>query len=145
MAWTTLTTAEITGMLTSAEVSAIRSHMPAGLSDPMEEALDHAVREVRGYVMTKRRLAAGMTVPDELRRTTLIIARHHVLSIIPSGALMTEGRRKDYDDAIAQLRAVARGEFGIEEAEVPVQPASAPATSAVVSASTGLTRRQVVI
>lgn len=143
MAWITPVTADLSAILAAPEISVLRTLVQDGQSDPVEEALASAIREVRGFIMSRRRLEAGLTVPEELKRVTLILARHTLISRIPDGRLVTEGRRAEYADALTLLRSVARGEFGFEESSAPVTPASAPATAKIIQASSGLQRSQV--
>ena len=142
MAWVTPTTDDLAAVLSSVESRVLSSFIAAGQADPAPAALENAVREVRGYIIAKRRVAAGLTVPEELLRATLTIARHTLISRLPDERLRTEARTSDYQDAIALMRRVASGEYGFEEAESGATQA-APASSTIVSKSTGYRRKDV--
>jgi phage gp36-like protein len=59
------------------------------------------------------------TIPDELYGAFLDIARFRIISILPVASLLTESRRKDFDAAVADLEAVARGEIEIAQGSDP--------------------------
>lgn len=142
MAWVTPTTADLAAILSSVESRVLSAFLASGQTDPAPEAVTNAVREVRGYIIAKRRVAPGLTIPEELMRATLIIARHTLISRLPDERLRTETRTADYTDAIGLMRRVASGDFGFEEAESGSTQA-APATSTIINKSTGYKRSQV--
>lgn len=142
MAWVTPTTDDLAAILSSVESRVLSSFIASGQADPAPEAVANAVREVRGYIIAKRRVAPGLTIPEELMRATLTIARHTLISRLPDERLRTETRTADYTDAIALMRRVATGEYGFEEATSGSEQGQA-AGSKVVAASSGFKRTNV--
>lgn len=145
MAWITLTTTDLTGILSAAEVTALRALRPTAESaDPVAEVLTHAIREVRGYVQAaSRRVAAGLTIPEELQSATLVLARHKLIGKLPDSRLLSDGRRKEFEDAQALLKMVAEGKFGFEETSSAASTTKAPATTKVIRRHTGFDRANV--
>jgi hypothetical protein len=132
MPWTTLTAAQLRSRLAGAEISALKSYLTTGDSDPLAEILTAAIGTVRGYIAGNpdNQLGAGVTVPDTLTETTLVLARHALLTRLPVSSLLTEGRRQDNQDALKRLGDVAAGRFKIEQPET--------ASTAVISAGAGV-------
>lgn len=125
MSWTTLTQDDIARRLTSAEMAAVTTSATATGQTPGEilsGAIASTTREVRGYVAAYSANVLGPegTLPDELEGAALALLRRYLYTRLPgTSRLMDEARRKETDDALAQLRDVAAGRFRI------VPPASA--------------------
>lgn len=132
MPWKALTFETMQTTLGDAEMEAAREQaLAAGQSDPLDEVLENVVAEVRGRVAARagNTLEADPTlIPPELLQHASYIARWRLLGRLGPGAafLLTENRRKDYDDAIAALKDVARGDFTITPASTPADPATSP-------------------
>lgn len=132
MAWKALTFATMQTTLGDAEMEAAREQLLAsGQADPLDEVLENVVAEVRGRVAARagNTLEGDVTlIPPELLQHASYIARWRLLGRLGPGAafLLTENRRKDYDDAIAALKDVARGDFTITPATTAADPATSP-------------------
>jgi phage gp36-like protein len=123
MSWIALTPAHLAESLTQAELDALRTVQVApGQADPLPEAIARTCTQVNGYVAAAAGHPVGQagTIPEELLTTAISIARWRVLGRLPSARLATEVRRKEYEDAIAELRDVATGKFAIS---FPADPA----------------------
>jgi hypothetical protein len=119
MPWITPTEDDILTRISSSELEAVRAAVLGdGQADPVLTTLDQVIDEVRGYVSGNRENVLGLdgTIPDKLLGVTLSIfvplflARAAGLSIDPEGE-----RAKARDQAYRTLKAVASGEFRIEE------------------------------
>lgn len=122
MSWLTLTAQHLAEGLTGLELTALRTlQLDQGQTDPVPDALTRTTYEVRGYVAAFHGTAVGQpgTIPEELLSSAIAIARWRVLGRLPVKQLATDGRRKEYEDAIAQLRDVAAGKFAISVASDP--------------------------
>lgn len=123
MSWLTLTPAHLESSLSAQELTALRSSQLAeGQTDPLPEAISRTTSEVRGYVGACHGALSGQagTIPEELLSSAVAIARWRLLGRLPVKMLATESRRKEYEDAVAQLRDVAAGKFAVS---MPADPA----------------------
>ena len=118
--WITLQSSAVQGALTSTEATALSTYLLAeGASDPLTEVVARTCAEVRGYVAVRYGTAVGEagTVPEELESAAISVARWRLLTRLAAGraaqVLLTEGRRKEYEDAVVLLRDVAAGKFAI--------------------------------
>jgi len=121
MSWITLTSADISATLLAQEVAALSNYsLAAGAADPIAAAIGDTTEEVRGYVAARAGGVVGDsgTLPSELKSTALAIARWHLLTRLAAGRaatmLLTDARRRDYEDAIARLKDVAAGRFFVQ-------------------------------
>lgn len=120
MPWITLTEAHLLEALTATELSSLRTlQLAAGQTDPLPDVLARATAEVQGYVGTRYPVGQAGTVPDQLLSSAIAIARWRLIGRLPAKILATENRRKEYEDAIAQLRDVAAGKFALAVATDP--------------------------
>ncbi len=127
MPWILLSSEHIDGALAAAEVTALRTLQVApGQADPVAEALDRAAAEVQGYVGTRYLVDQPGTVPDQLLSAAISIARWRLLGRLPAKIFATDNRRKEYEDAIAQLRDVAAGKFALSVATEPADEQPRP-------------------
>ncbi len=138
MSWIALTSADLSATLLATEAAALSSFALApGASDPVATALTATAEEVRGYVSAHAGVAVGQagTIPSELAGTALALARWRLLTRLATGraaqVLLTDARRRDYDDAVARLKDVAAGRFFVAPPDDPAadQPRD-PATAA---------------
>lgn len=123
MSWIALTAAHIAESLAAAELQALRTlQLEAGQTEPVAEAIARTTYEVRGYVAAHQGQQVGDpgTIPEELLSAAIAIARWRVIGRLPVKVFATDSRRKEYEDAIAQLRDVAAGKFAVS---VPADPA----------------------
>ena len=75
---------------------------------------------VRGYVAGGGNfMEAAPAVPPECVDDTLAIARYTFLAQEPSGTLLTAIRQKEYDDAMAHLRDIAKNVSAVTQGELP--------------------------
>jgi phage gp36-like protein len=127
MPWLLLSSEHLDGALAAAEVTALRTlQVAAGQADPVSEAIDRAAAEVQGYVGTRYQVGQPGTVPDQLLSSAIAIARWRLLCRLPAKVFATEARRKEYEDAIAQLRDVAAGKFALSVPEDPAEEQPRP-------------------
>ena len=127
MPWIPLTEAHLLEGLAAAEVTALRSIQTApGQADPFPEAIERTCLEVQGYVGTRYQVGQAGTIPDQLLSSAIAIARYRLIGRLPSRAMSTEHRRKEYEDAIKQLEAVAAGKFALSVASDPSEEQPRP-------------------
>ena len=75
---------------------------------------------VRGYVAGGGNfMEDAPAVPPECVDDTLAIARYTYLAQEPSGTLLTAIRQKEYDDAMAHLRDIAKEVSAVTQGELP--------------------------
>lgn len=120
--WVTLTVDHVIQALAAPELTALRTQLLAdGQVDPLPDILTRTTMEVRGYVAGFHGTAVGQagTIPEELISSAIAIARWRLLGRLPVRLLSTDGRRQEYEDALAQLRDVAAGKFAISVADDP--------------------------
>ncbi len=120
MPWITLTVDHLLEALTSGELTALRTmQLAPGQADPVTDVIARSASEVQGYVATRYAVGQAGTVPEQLLSSAIAIARWRLIGRFPSRIMATESRRKDYEDAIAQLRDVAAGKFALDVATEP--------------------------
>lgn len=123
MSWIDLTPAHIDEALSAAELDALRTiQLADGQADPVPEAIARTCTQVNGYVAAAAGHPVGQagTIPEELLSSAIAIARWRVIGRLPVKLFATESRRKEYEDAIAELKDVAAGKFAIS---FPADPA----------------------
>lgn len=123
MAWITINEAHLAERLAAAELTAVQTAATGDAGNPVPEVLSAVVGEIRGRVAAnpRNRLGEAGTIPGELRAAALAIARWRVLSRLPGmRMLQDDARRMEYNDGLALLAAVARGDFAIEQPEDPI-------------------------
>jgi phage gp36-like protein len=127
MAWITLAETDVLDVLNADELDQYRTlSTQPGQTDPLPGILSNVTNEVRGYVRNRYELGAAGTIPDALKSAALdIIAWRLANRVAPSTA---DKRKPAKDDAIALLKSVAAGEFGIDAPAVSAgETVSAPA------------------
>jgi len=123
MSWIALTPAHIDESLAKAELDALRSlQLTPGQVDPVPEAIARTCTQVNGYVAAQAGHPVGQagTIPEELLSSAIAIVRWRIIGRLPVKSFATESRRKEYEDAIAELKDVATGKFAIS---IPADPA----------------------
>jgi hypothetical protein len=123
MAWITLTEDHLAERLAAAELTAVQTAATGDAGNSVPEVLASVVAEIRGRVAAhpRNRLGAAGTIPGELRAAALAIARWRVLSRLPGmRMLQDDARRLEYNDGLALLAAVARGDFAVEQPDEPI-------------------------
>ncbi|MEM0964793.1 MAG: phage protein Gp36 family protein [Verrucomicrobiota bacterium] len=129
MSWISITEDDIERRLTGGEFTAVReAALSDGQPDPLPEEIKSAVRRVRGSVAACDRNKVGPdgTIPDELEDAFLAILRYKLLTRLPDVGLISDDRRREYDDAIALLKDTARCDFAVEQ---PLNPEAENTTS----------------
>lgn len=129
MSWIPFTSEHIDESLAAAELSALRTlQLVPGQANPVDEAITRTTYEVRGYVAAYHGTAVGQpgTIPEELLSAAIAIARWRIIGRLPVKTLASDNRRKEYEDAIAQLRDVATGKFAISVATEPAEEQPRP-------------------
>ncbi len=61
----------------------------------------------------------GPAVPPEVVDDVIALARYSYLAQEPTGTLLTAVRQKEYDNAMAHLRDIAKGISAVTEGDVP--------------------------
>ncbi|NCC93835.1 MAG: DUF1320 domain-containing protein [Opitutae bacterium] len=123
MAWITITEDHLAERLAAAELTAVQTAATGDAGNPVPEVLAAVVSEIRGRIAANPSNCLGEagTIPEELRAAALAIARWRVLSRLPGmRMLQDDARRMEYNDALALLAAVAKGDFAIEQPEDPI-------------------------
>jgi phage gp36-like protein len=136
MSWSALTAAQVQQRFVSAELSKLSDYLAAGQTDPVPEEISNGIAEVRGYIAAGGfPLGAGGTIPAKLVSAALSIIVFRVASRLPDSALVTDTRRRLYEDAVALLERVADRKFAVESptesdtettASVPIEQPGAP-------------------
>jgi len=136
--WLTLTPSDLAATLLAPESAALGTFsLGAGAPDPIVAALAAMSEEVRGYVSAHAGVPLGQpgTIPSELSATALAIARWRLLNRLATGraaqVLLTDARRREYDEAVSRLKDVAAGRFFVSPPDdpAPTQPRN-PSTAA---------------
>jgi phage gp36-like protein len=125
MSWITLTPEAVKSQLSAVEIAALANYLAPGQSDPTPDLVARTASEVRGYVAAHYGTQVGVsgTIPEELESAAVSLARWRLLGRLATGkvaqVLMTDARRKDYEDAVQQLRDVAAGKFAVSVPDLP--------------------------
>lgn len=127
MPWTQLTATLVRELLSAPELSAIQTAaLATGQADPLPGVCEQTAAEVRGYVAAHAANTLSdnvLEVPGNLTRATLALVRNRLASRLPVASLVTEQRRREYEDAIQLLRDVAAGRYAVD---VPSNPSTNP-------------------
>lgn len=115
--WITLNEQGLQATLAGPELAAYKTAATAvGQANPVLEIIEQVVAEVAGFIAASDNPVtppAGQ-VPRNLARASYAIVRYRLITRLPINAqTMLEHRLREYDDALAMLRAVARGDFVI--------------------------------
>lgn len=116
--WRELTEADLLTVVDNDELEAYRDRATSDAgTDPVPALLANAVHECRDRIRANRdnTLAPGATLPPGMIGRCLVIVRHRVLTIIK--AKVGEDRAKEYEDAMAYLRDVAKGLVAVPQPE----------------------------
>lgn len=108
--WITYNSTNITG-ITPGEIAKIDTL--SGASN-LAAIISQVIREVRGYVGRSNPIGLDGTIPDELQTAANALVVYRYVSQLNSGSLITEARKTAYEDAMKQLRDVAKGDFLIQ-------------------------------
>jgi len=125
MSWITLSTDAVKSSLSGVEINALSTYLAPGQADPMPDVITRTTSEVRGYVAAHygAQVGEGGTIPEELESAAISLARWRLLGRLAAGkaaqVLMTDSRRKEYEDAVQQLRDVATGKFAVSVPALP--------------------------
>jgi phage gp36-like protein len=139
MSWITLTPAHVDESLSAAELDALRSlQLADGQADPVPEAIARTCTQVNGYVAAQAGHPVGQagTIPEELLTSAISIVRWRVIGRLPVKLFTTENRRKEYEDAIAELKDVAKGTFAISFPADPAEDQPRPAADGAWGSAT---------
>lgn len=114
MAWITITAADIEPRLSDEELTQYRrNYETTGKADPLAGIIAQVTNRIRRAVAKGGcTLGAGATIPDELLDAAVSIIRYRLCTSLPGG-LLNDDRRKEYDDAKAELDDVAEDAAGI--------------------------------
>lgn len=129
MSWTTITSAHVEPRLSDEELTALRrNYESTGKPDPLAGIITQVTNRIRRAVAKGGcPLSATVTeIPDELLDSAIAIIRYRLCSSMPGG-ILNDDRRKEYDNAEAELKDVAEDATGIEE----------PATQSSATLSSG--------
>lgn len=116
MAWRSITTDDVLQTLAGAEMTALQTAAKAsGQSDPLPGVIADIVNEVRGYIAAGQfDLGPDGTVPDQLRRATLIMIRTAAASRLPVKSFSTPQREKEQEESLQRVRDAAKRLFMVE-------------------------------
>jgi hypothetical protein len=119
MAWNTIATSDVLNEFTPAEQSALQSIQ--GASIDLGAILTEAVNAMQGAVLAGgNQVGQPGTVPDQLRREVVAIARWNWLASFPTlKALQSDARKQAHDDAQKRLDDVSMRRI---KTEIPAQP-----------------------
>lgn len=137
MSWRIITEADLETVLSSAELESIRAAVlraadpqatppTTAQPDPVQPTLDLVTSLVRGYISASGRYVMGATgMPQSLIAPACDIAAYRIYARVNLDPGST--RQKQHDDAIALLKSVASGDYGLEEplvvsTEIPSAP-----------------------
>jgi hypothetical protein len=125
MAWTALTATEVKTRLSGDELTKLQtSALAPGQTDPLPDVLLQVTDEIRGYIKVKNPLGPDGTLPKEVRRAALAMARWTLCGRLGIGSVgpITQGdnRKKEYDDALALMEKIVKGEFKVEAPDTPL-------------------------
>lgn len=128
MSWNTLTEADALTVVNAPTLAAARTAaVQDGQADPLPLVITQVVDQVRGSVGASGKYILGPagTIPSKLAAAALDLLAVRLLGRLDLE--ISEAKQKLYASAEATLRAVAKGEFDIEEPEIPSEePSSAP-------------------
>lgn len=116
--WRELTEADLSSVIDNEELEAYRDRATTdGGVDPLPALIVNAVQECRDRIRANRdnTLAPGDTIPVGMIARCLVMIRHRVLTIIKTP--IGEDRRREYEDAMAYLKDVAKGLVSIPQPE----------------------------
>ena len=124
MAWITPVPDDVLGVLSAPERTAYESAaLQSGQIDRLDSAMKRAIGLVRGRVGACARfrgyIGGAGTIPDELYSAFFAITRFYLLDSLPVAGLITPARQLDYENAMEDLTAVARGDIEIAQGDDP--------------------------
>jgi phage gp36-like protein len=120
MPWISLDESHVTGSLSAAEATALRTlQLPQGAPDPLVESIEQTVSRVQGYVAVRHEIGQPGMIPDQLLQGAIAIARWNLIGRLPAKALATDIRKQQYEDAMKELEAVAAGKFKLSITDDP--------------------------
>jgi hypothetical protein len=86
----------------------------------LDTVVASACNYVRGYLMAGgNTMENAPAVPPEVKDDVIAIGRYRYLAQEPTGTLISPTRQKEYDDAIAHLRDIAKDLSAITQGELP--------------------------
>lgn len=144
MAWIALTETDLNE--TTGELASVKGVMlPEGrtASQVITEQLDQVVELVRGYRPSGLALGDGLTIPSELKRAALAIARVSVFTRIQAlNRFLTDARRDDEKEAMRQLRDWQAGKLSVVTTDDPAtdQPTNGGGVQLIASRERRFTR-----
>ena len=113
--WLTLTAADIRLLDTEKTIMSQASPLQT-----LDTCVTSACNYVRGYVAGGgNTMEAAPAVPPECKDDVVAIARFTYLTQDPTGTLLTDIRKKEYDSAIGHLRDVAKEIASVTQGALP--------------------------
>lgn len=147
MAWISITKDQI--RLTAAEMEAVNeASLPEDKTadDVIDEAIEDAVKEVRGRVAAckSNTLGAGLTIPDELKGACLALVTFNIFQRVPAlRALYDETRQEATAAAHRLLAAVAACDFALVQPDNPTtEKVASPSFQQISGNRRQMTRNQ---
>lgn len=115
MSWAALTEADVLTVMSSSELTTIRTtSLAGGQADPVQPTLDDVTSLVRSYLAKVVNLGSSGTIPSGARIAALDIFAVR-LPMRVGGKGITDTRQKAYDKAIAYLEDIAKGTLRLED------------------------------
>jgi len=90
----------------------------------LDTCVQSACDIVRGYVAGGGNTIEATGVPPECVEDAVTIGRYIYLAQDPTGTLLTDNRKKEYDDAIAHLRDIAKELSAVTQGATTTPPIS---------------------
>jgi phage gp36-like protein len=112
--WNTVTTDDVMKRFNDAEAAAYKNMQSS--DDPLGDVLQDVIDSTRGKIRAGgKQLGPDGTTPDSLKREIITIARWDwITAFSKNEKLQTDGRKKEYDEAIELMNKVASGEQAVE-------------------------------
>lgn len=119
MSWVAIDADNIRSRYTQLERDAFAGAAALGEDgyDPLPEIIEQVTEMVRGYVAgcASNPMGPDGLIPQRLMDAAVSIIRYKVVARLPQTfPAFTEQRRKEYEDAIAQLKDVAACKFAVD-------------------------------
>ena len=127
--WLTLTASHLQSRIAAAEYNAFTAALiSSGQSDPVPQLLNHVSERIRQAVRSGGKVALGAAgmIPASLIDCGLSIAKYRLFGRVSSMKRFAELAKDDNDQALDELKAVAKGELVPEAPSTATEDAPTP-------------------